>query len=79
MKHCDVNIYVVRQNFTTKDMLNNFNETVIQNDVVNMNLIINDISNDRTSYGYGYGYGNTYGYGYYTEDQIQDNKPWWKR
>ena len=78
MKHCDVNIYVVRQNFTTKDMLYNFNETVIENDVVNMNLIINDISIDKTSYGYGYGYGNTYGYGYYTEDQTQDKKPWWK-
>ena len=79
MKHSDVNIYVVRQNFTTKDMLYNFNETVIKNDVVNMNLIINDITNDRTSYGYGYGYGNTYGYGYYTEDQVQDKKPWWKK
>ena len=78
MKHCDVNIYVVRQNFTTKDMLYNFNETVIENDVVNMNLIINDISIDKTSYGYGYGYGNTYGYGYYAEDQTQDKKPWWK-
>jgi len=79
MKHSDVNIYVVRQNFTTKDMLHNFNETVIKNKVVNMNLIINDISNDKSSYGYGYGYGNTYGYGYYTEDQSRENKPWWKK
>ena len=79
MKHSDVNIYVVRQNFTTKDMLHNFNETVIKNNVVNMNLIINDISNDKSSYGYGYGYGNTYGYGYYTEDQSRENKPWWKK
>jgi capsular exopolysaccharide synthesis family protein len=79
MKHSDVNIYVVRQNFTTKDMLHNFNETVIKNNVVNMNLIINDISNDKSSYGYGYGYGNTYGYGYYAEDQSRENKPWWKK
>tara|TARA_B100001741_G_scaffold263396_1_gene228066 strand:+ start:6820 stop:9240 length:2421 start_codon:yes stop_codon:yes gene_type:complete len=78
MNHSDVNIYVVRQNFTTKDMLNNLNETIIKNNVVNMNLVINDISIDKTSYGYGYGYGNTYGYGYYTEDQSLDNKPWWK-
>tara|TARA_Y100000813_G_scaffold56541_1_gene39705 strand:+ start:1658 stop:4078 length:2421 start_codon:yes stop_codon:yes gene_type:complete len=78
MNHSDVNIYVIRQNFTTKDMLNNFNETIIKNNVVNMNLVINDISIDKTSYGYGYGYGNTYGYGYYTEDQSLDNKPWWK-
>ena len=59
-------------------MLNNFNETIIKNNVLNMNLIVNDISNDKTSHGYGYGYGNTYGYGYYAEDQIE-NKPWWKK
>ena len=78
MNHSDVNIYVIRQNFTTKDMLHNFNETIIKNNLVNMNLVINDISIDKTSYGYGYGYGNTYVYGYYTEDQSLDNKPWWK-
>ena len=78
MKHSDINIYVIRQNFTTKDMLYNFNETIFKNNFVNMNLIINDISHDKTSYGYGYGYGNTYGYGYYAEDQSLDKKPWWK-
>ena len=78
MKYSDINIYVVRQNFTTKEMLNNFNDTIIKNNVLNMNLIVNDISNDKTSHGYGYGYGNTYGYGYYAEDQIE-NKPWWKK
>tara|TARA_B100000886_G_scaffold143869_1_gene97792 strand:+ start:3500 stop:5917 length:2418 start_codon:yes stop_codon:yes gene_type:complete len=78
MKYSDVNIYVVRQNFTTKDMLNNFNETILKNNVLNMNLIINDISNDKTSHGYGYGYGDTYGYGYYAEDH-KENKPWWKK
>ena len=60
-------------------MLNNFNETILKNNVLNMNLIINDISNDKTSHGYGYGYGNTFGYGYYTEDQSIENKPWWKK
>ena len=45
---------------------------LLKNNEVNMNLIINDISIDKTSYGYGYGYGNTYGYGYgYTEDQSR--------
>ena len=28
MKNSDINIYVIRQNFTTKDMLQNFNETI---------------------------------------------------
>ena len=43
-----------------------------------MNLVINDIAQDKTSYGYGYGYGNTYGYGYYNEDKNLKNEPWWK-
>ena len=77
MNHSDVNIYVVRQNFTTKDMLNNFNETILKNNVVNMNLIINDISNDKTSYGYGYGYGNRYGYSIILIFFLRE-KPWWK-
>ena len=79
MAHSDVNIYIVRQNFTTKEMVSNFNNLIENNDL-EMNLIINDISKDSSSYGYGYGYGNTYGYGYYEEDQINSGKkPWWKK
>ena len=79
MKYSDINIYVVKQNFTTKDMLHNFNETIVKNNVVSMNLIINDISNDKSSYSYGYGYGNNYGYGYYVDNQSLAKKAWWKK
>ncbi len=77
-KYSDINIYVVRQNFTTKDMLHNFNETLLKNNLANMNLIINDISLDKSSKGYGYGYGDSYGYGYYSEDMTNTKKQWWK-
>ena len=77
-KYSDINIYVVRQNFTTKDMLHNFNETLLKNNLANMNLIINDISLDKSSKGYGYGYGDSYGYGYYSEDITNTKKQWWK-
>lgn len=79
MKHSDVNIYVIRQNFTNKEMVSNFND-LYNNSGLEINLVINDISKDRTNYGYGYGYGNTYGYGYYEEDlNSTTKKPWWKK
>jgi capsular exopolysaccharide synthesis family protein len=80
MEHSDINIYVVRQNYTTKEMVKNFDEMVKNNNIPKINLIINGISTDKSSYGYGYGYGDTYGYGYY--DDLKDNSPikkWWKK
>ena len=78
MKYSDVNIYVIRQNFTSKEMVSNFNALYTSNDL-DLNLIVNDISKDRSNYGYGYGYVNTYGYGYYEEDLNNiEKKPWWK-
>ena len=78
MKYSDVNIYVIRQNFTNKEMVSNFNALYTSNDL-DLNLIVNDISKDRSNYGYGYGYVNTYGYGYYEEDLNNiEKKPWWK-
>ena len=59
-------------------MLHNFNETLLKNNLANMNLIINDISLDKSSKGYGYGYGDSYGYGYYSEDITNTKKQWWK-
>ena len=64
----DINLYVVRQNFTTKDMLHNFKETVNYNKLKDINIVINGITTNRSSYGYGYGYGNDNGYGYYHDD-----------
>jgi Mrp family chromosome partitioning ATPase len=80
MEHSDINIYVVRQNYTTKEMVKNFDEMLKNNNIPKTNLIINGISTDKSSYGYGYGYGDTYGYGYY--DNSKSNSPtkkWWKK
>ncbi len=80
MEHSDINIYVVRQNYTTKEMVKNFDEMVTNNNIPKVNLIINGISTDKSSHGYGYGYGDTYGYGYY-DDSKNDSptKKWWKK
>ncbi len=80
MEHSDINIYVVRQNYTTKLMLKNFNDLVKNNNLQKINLIINGITTDKTSYGYGYGYGDTYGYGYYEDTKNNSSsKKWWKK
>ena len=39
-KILDINIYVVRQNFTTKDMLHNFNETLENKQLMTSLLMI---------------------------------------
>ena len=78
MDYSDINLYVVRQNFTTKDMLHNFKETVNYNKLKDINIVINGITTNRSSYGYGYGYGNENGYGYYHSNKKEDKK-WWEK
>ena len=71
MKHTDVNMYVVRQNYTNKDVLRFVNDLEENNRVENLYLVLNDVSSGSGVYGYGkysYGYGYGYGYGSYTKD-----------
>ena len=69
MKHTDVNMYVVRQNYTNKDVLRFVNDLEENNRVENLYLVLNDVSSGSGVYGYGkYSYGYGYGYGSYTKD-----------
>ena len=65
MKFSDINLYVVRHNYTKKSMLNIINNLHDTKQVENINIIINDYIVSSSSYGYGYGYGYGNGYGYY--------------
>lgn len=67
MKFSDVNLYVVRHNYTKRNMLNIINDLYDTKQVKNLNIIINDYMVSSSSYGYGYGYSYGYsgGYGYY--------------
>jgi len=65
MKFSDINLYVVRHNYTKRSMLNIINNLHETKQVENINIIINDFIVSSSSYGYGYGYGNGNGYGYY--------------
>lgn len=66
-KLTDVNLYMVRQNYTRIAMLEDLESFKKENSLANMYLIYNDvkrnggswIKGNRYGYGYGYGYGNS--------------------
>lgn len=82
MRLFDINLYVVRQNYTIKDHLVMINDLFNNKQVSNVYGVFNGIINSGYHYeGYNYGYGNTYlysqnnkyMYNYYGED-IESKK-----
>ncbi len=74
MKHTDVNLYIVRQNYTTKEVLRFVNGLYDNNRVDNLYLVLNDVSSGTGVYGYGkYSYGYGYGYGYNYSSYIHNS------
>ena len=69
MKFSDINLYIVRHNYTKKKMLNALNEIDDKQKIRNVNIIINDFHASKGTYSYGYGYGYEYnnGDGYYEQ------------
>lgn len=66
-QYCDVTLYVVRQNFTKKEMLTLLNNRTKRGELNNVSIVFNGYENKAkygVGYGYGYGYGYSYGYGY---------------
>ncbi|OOG77200.1 polysaccharide biosynthesis tyrosine autokinase [Algoriphagus sp. A40] len=63
MRLFDINLYVVRQNYTNKDHLVMINDLFNNKQVKNVYGVFNGIINSGYHYeGYNYGYGNTYLY-----------------
>jgi capsular exopolysaccharide synthesis family protein len=63
----DLSLFILRQNYSTINVLELLQETYLKNEAGHMGLIINDIRN-KGYYGYGYryyNYGSDYRYGYY--------------
>jgi len=71
-KFIDQSIYVVRSNFTTKEITNTIYDFNKQGKIVSANLVLNSVGiSSLYGYGYGYGYSYSYNYGYgysYNED-----------
>ncbi|MDD5149978.1 MAG: polysaccharide biosynthesis tyrosine autokinase [Flavobacterium sp.] len=61
-QYCDVTLYIVRQNFTKKEMITLLNNRVKRGELHNTSIILNGFQN-KAKYGAGYGYGYGYGYG----------------
>lgn len=70
----DITLYIMRQNFTRKDMINLLNNRVKRGELVNVSIILNGFEN-KAKYGAGYGYGYGYGYGAYSNGYHDDDKP----
>ena len=61
-QYCDVTLYIVRQNFSKKDMITLLNNRVKRGELKNTSIVLNGFEN-KAKYGTGYGYGYGYGYG----------------
>ncbi|MBF4485985.1 tyrosine-protein kinase [Flavobacterium sp. CSZ] len=75
-QYADVTLYIVRQNYTKKDMITLLNTRVQRGELANASIILNGYENKAkygTAYGYGYGYG-AYSNGYH--DEVNKSSFW---
>jgi capsular exopolysaccharide synthesis family protein len=68
-KHADATLYVVRQGYTKKGMLDVVNEKFNRKELKNTSFVLNYL-NQRGTYGYGYGYG-VYVNGYHENEKKE--------
>ena len=75
VQYADVTLYIVRQNYTKKDMITLLNNRIKRGELTNASIVLNGFEN-KAKYGstYGYGYG-AYSNGYHDEEE----KSFWKR
>ena len=71
VQYSDVILYIVRQNYTKKDMITLLNNRVKRGELTNTSIVLNGFEN-KAKYGatYGYGYGN-YSNGYHEETKKE--------
>ncbi|RXM48178.1 polysaccharide biosynthesis tyrosine autokinase [Flavobacterium sp. YO12] len=71
VQYADVTLYIVRQNYTKKDMITLLNNRIERGEISNASIILNSYENKAkygSTYGYGYGYG-AYANGYHDEEK----------
>ncbi len=77
MNLADINVFILRENYSRKDYIKTINDLYAQDKVKNICILLND-TGTHLKYGYGYGYSYGYGgYGYYDEDRKKRN--WFSR
>ncbi|MCC9071749.1 polysaccharide biosynthesis tyrosine autokinase [Flavobacterium sp. F-65] len=65
VQYSDVTLYIVRQNYTKKDMITLLNNRIKRGELTNTSIVLNGFEN-KAKYGATYGYGN-YSNGYHEE------------
>lgn len=77
-KTADSFLFVMRQGYSSKNVIKLINDVKKDNDLSNIGIILNEVQIKRGygySHGYGYGYGYGYGQGYYDDfDQSKNSK-----
>jgi len=67
-QYADVTLYIVRQNYTKKDMISLLNTRIKRGELNNASIVFNGYEN-KAKYGSGYGYGyGAYSNGYHDEE-----------
>lgn len=67
--YVDASVYVARQGYTKKGMLDLINDKYKKGEIKHISILFNDVKSGK---GYGYGYG--YGYGSYSNGYHSDDK-----
>lgn len=73
IKYADATLYIIRQYYTKKGMINLINNKNKKGEIENVNLVFNYYK-AKQKYGYGYGYGYSYGYGNYGKGYAYGKK-----
>ena len=66
-KFSDATLYIIRQQYTLKKMVELIDKQYQQKRLPNMAIVINDVKSEG-GYGYGYGYGYARKSGYFEKD-----------
>jgi capsular exopolysaccharide synthesis family protein len=79
-KFSNVTIFVVRQNFSSKEVLSLADELAEKGKMKHINILVNDLSvrgyyGNSYKYGYRYSYGYRYGYNYGSDYYGEHDKP----
>ena len=74
IQYSDVNVFIVRQNYTLKKAFAQLMQTLKKKGVTNINIVFNDIRIDKRFGYYTYNYAYNYGYGYIDDSKKQKNK-----
>jgi Mrp family chromosome partitioning ATPase len=73
-KYSDTNIFVVRQNYSNKNVVQLIDDLHHKIKLKKLGILVNDIKLNGY-YGYGYNYGYGYGYGYsYSQEYYGENE-----